>query len=523
MKPQNTQNRQKKNINLDPSASSAYSAVLHYFDQVNEAPDAIPRLRRFVLDLAVRGKLVEQDPRDEPAAELLKDVEKEKGAFEIPGNWLTARVEKLLSIQYGKAISVQNRRDQGTVPIYGSNGIIGYCEEALTKVPAIIIGRKGSAGALNLCNGPSWTTDVAYFLIPPPFFNIRFLFIVLQTLDLGNLEKGVKPGLSRAEAYQLLIIVPPLAEQHRIVAKVDELMALCDKLEAAQQKRESRRDRLVTASLAKLTDETQNKKILKFSVSSACSAVSRPEHIQQLRQTILNLAVRGKLVLQDTKDEPVKHLISRIVAERKHRADGGEPVSKQTFTVLNENGFHIPRSWAWVKIGFVANVLMGQSPPGETYNIRGDGIPLINGPVEFSEGPFGTTVINQYTTAPTKLCRKGDLLLCVRGSTTGRTNIAGFDACIGRGVAALQPMYDDQFIRLFVWSWRDQIIEMGRGIAFPSISRQQIEDLPVPFPPFDEQNRIVAKVNEMMAICDKLESRVTITANTSRQLLEALL
>ena len=260
-------------------------------------------------------------------------------------------------------------------------------------------------------------------------------------------------------------------------------MKLCDNLEAAQQKRERRRDRLITASLAKLTDETENKSILKFSVSSACSAVSRPEHIHQLRQTILNLAVRGKLVPQDPKDEPVNYLISRIEAERKRRINEGVSVSEQTFTVTNGNGFQLPRSWVWVKLGFVTHVLMGQSPPGETYNIRGDGIPLINGPVEFSQGPFGTTILNQYTTAPSKLCRKGDLLLCVRGSTTGRTNIAGFDACIGRGVAALQPMYDDQFVRLFVWSWRDQIIEMGRGIAFPSISRRQIEDLPVPLPP----------------------------------------
>jgi type I restriction enzyme S subunit len=166
---------------------------------------------------------------------------------------------------------------------------------------------------------------------------------------------------------------------------------------------------------------------------------------------------------------------------------------------------------------------MGQSPPGETYNTRREGIPLINGPVEFSEGPFGITVLNQYTTAPTKLCKKDDLLLCVRGSTTGRTNVAGFDACIGRGVAALQPLYADQFVRLFIWSCRDQIIEMGRGIAFPSISRRQIEDLATPFPPLTEQYRIVAKVDELMALCGELESQVTEAATTRYEFLEATL
>src|SRR5205085_4287702 len=87
-----------------------------------------------------------------------------------------------------------------------------------------------------------------------------------------------------------------------------------------------------------------------------------------------------------------------------------------------------------------------QSPPGDTYNTTGEGVPLINGPVEFSAGPFGRTVVNQYTIAPTNFCEEGDLLICVRGSTTGRTNVAAFRACIGRGVAAIQPYFNDAFV-----------------------------------------------------------------------------
>lgn len=231
-----------------------------------------------------------------------------------------------------------------------------------------------------------------------------------------------------------------------------------------------------------------------------------PEAVPRLRRFILDLAVRGKLVEQAPADAPVETLISRIHTERHRRARDGESVAIEYADAAEEGGFLIPETWRWIRLGFLVNVIMGQSPPGETYNTSADGVPLINGPVEFSVGPFGTTVVNQYTTAPSKLCRKGDLLLCVRGSTTGRTNVAGFDACIGRGVAALQPLYDDRFVRLFVWSWRDRIIEMGRGIAFPSISREQIEDLPVPLPPLAEQQRIVTKVDELMALCDELEA-----------------
>src|SRR5206468_43515 len=79
-------------------------------------------------------------------------------------------------------------------------------------------------------------------------------------------------------------------------------------------------------------------------------------------------------------------------------------------------------------------------------------------------------------------------------------------ACIGRGVAAIRPFFAGQYVRLFIWRLRASIIAMGRGIAFPSVTRQQIEELPVPLPSLAEQHRIVAKVDELMALCDRLET-----------------
>ena len=166
---------------------------------------------------------------------------------------------------------------------------------------------------------------------------------------------------------------------------------------------------------------------------------------------------------------------------------------------------------------------MGQSSPGDTYNRSGNGVPLINGPVEFTSGPFGRTTGNQFTTAPRKFCEEGDLLICVRGSTTGRTNVAGFRACIGRGVAAISSSIDDEFIRLFIWKAREDILAMGRGIAFPSVSKKQLENLPVPLPPLAEQHRIVAKVDELMAVCDQLEAGLNAADGTRSWLLDSLL
>lgn len=233
-----------------------------------------------------------------------------------------------------------------------------------------------------------------------------------------------------------------------------------------------------------------------------------PEAIPRLRQLVLELAVRGKLVDLDPQDEPATMLLNRIQAEKDKRIKAGQMKKQSSLPQVrpDENCFDIPKTWHWVRLGTITQILMGQSPPGESYNKTGEGIPLINGPVEFTEGPFGKTFINQYTTAPTNLCEEGDLLLCVRGSTTGRTNVAGFRACIGRGVAAIRPFFADQYVRLFIWRQRASIIAMGRGIAFPSVSRQQIEELPVPLPPLGEQHRIAAKVDELMALCDRLEA-----------------
>ncbi|MGH8557164.1 MAG: restriction endonuclease subunit S [Methylococcales bacterium] len=149
----------------------------------------------------------------------------------VPPNWRSGVLGDAITLEYGKNLPAGKRSGSGEYPVYGSNGIVGTHDSFLTKEPAIIAGRKGSAGALNIANGPSWTTDVAYFVRPPSDLDLRFTYYLLSSLQLDELGKGIKPGLSRKEAYVLPIALPPLAEQRRIVAKVDQLMALVDQLE----------------------------------------------------------------------------------------------------------------------------------------------------------------------------------------------------------------------------------------------------------------------------------------------------
>jgi type I restriction enzyme S subunit len=168
--------------------------------------------------------------------------------------------------------------------------------------------------------------------------------------------------------------------------------------------------------------------------------------------------------------------------------------------------------WKTKKLGEVCDVIMGQSPDGSTYNVHGEGMPLINGPVEFSDDPFGFSIQSKFTTQPTKLCKKGDLLLCVRGSTTGRMNIAGFDACIGRGVAAIRAKDYQPWINHFINWKRYEIYSKGSGATFPNVSSSDISQLQIKIPPLPEQHRIVRILDEAFA------SLATAQANAEKNL-----
>jgi type I restriction enzyme S subunit len=211
----------------------------------------LKNLRSAILSEAVQGKLFQQNLDDEPASELLKKIKKEKLIkegkikkgkplpaissdeipYELPKGWVWCRLGDVLEFIYGKGLTKENRIAKGEYSVYGSNGIVGNFNEYLTNKRAIIIGRKGSAGALNISELPSWTTDVAYYIEESENLDLKFTYYLLKTLNLESIGKGIKPGLNRNEAYILPIGLPPLSEQRRIVEKVDALMKFCDDFE----------------------------------------------------------------------------------------------------------------------------------------------------------------------------------------------------------------------------------------------------------------------------------------------------
>lgn len=248
--------------------SEGDSALYHLFERLGLAGDKlegfsvevtnsknfISALRNAILIEAMKGKLARQDPTDEPANILLEKIRSERDEliaqknlkrdkplaavnakekrFEIPSNWVWCRLGDVITMIYGSALTKAQTIPNAEFPVYGSNGIVGYFNEFLTDKKAIIIGRKGSSGALNISERPSWTTDVAYYVEETDNLNFPFLHYLLSSLNLDRLGKGIKPGLNRTEVYNLAIALPPLEEQGRIVSKLESLMELCDELDA---------------------------------------------------------------------------------------------------------------------------------------------------------------------------------------------------------------------------------------------------------------------------------------------------
>jgi len=199
--------------------NAAWKRIHENWITIADTPESIASLRSLILDLAVHGKLNQL-----------------RGRSSYP----RVMVESVLSLEYGKPLDKSLRSIKGAVPVYGANGIKAFTERPLVRDKGIVVGRKGSAGEINLTDGAFWPLDVTFFVkFDQLKFDLMFLYYLLKSLDLPTMARGIKPGINRNDVYKLEVIFPPLAEQKRIVAKVNELMALCDELEKSLKERES--------------------------------------------------------------------------------------------------------------------------------------------------------------------------------------------------------------------------------------------------------------------------------------------
>lgn len=537
--------------------------LLKHFDQISEAPDAVPRLRRFILDLAVRGKLVEQDPKDEQTS-VAEPVDL---LFHIPAPWKWKAISALGKTQTGSTPPTAERLHyDGSVPFIKPaaicEGLVNYEGQGLTEsgvtestvvqagaILMVCIG--GSIGKAALVDrtvcfnqqinsiSPNEGIDSRYILIAmlSPYFKGR----VVDTAAQGTL-----PIISKGKWEQLLIPLPPLAEQHRIVAKVDELMKLCDDLEATQAKREKWRDRLVAATLHGLNNgeaNDENGETLSFEESARFyfnhlpRLTTRPEHIWQLRQTILNLAVRGKLVPQDPKDEPAVELLRKIESERVRLLES-KGLSKQKTVEPSthlEDNFEIPASWQFCYLQNLAYQITDGTHLTPKYTEIGCPFLSAQNVKPFRFLPDNHRFVSEKDFNGYRANRKperGDVLLTRVGAGIGEAAVLDSDMEFAFYVSlALIKIPTRYFLPEFLVIWLNSPTgrgyssnrTYGKGFSQGNLNLGLIRTFRIPVPPYREQHRIVAKVDEIMKLCDELASHITITSTTSRRLLESTL
>jgi len=311
-----------------------------------------------------------------------------------------------------------------------------------------------------------------------------------------------------------------------------------DRLEAAQAEWESQRDRLVASSLNRLNngaDPDAFQGHARFYFNHLPRLTTRTEHVQQLRQTILNLAVRGKLVPQDPSDEPASELLKRIQAEKQRLVKAGILAQQKLSTIEpDELTFNCPDNWQSVNFIDVCNlVTSGSRGWAEFYSdtgpkfIRAQNIRF--GRLRLEE--LACVSLPQKTEGTRTQISKGDLLIVITGA--GVTNPAMLDhdlgeAYVSQHVALIKPT----IVSLSRWlllclmapvGARAELVERAYGAGKPGLNLDNIRFLRIPLPPLTEQQRIVAKVDELMALCDKLDTQLTTTRTDSRRLLEAVL
>lgn len=522
----------------------------------------IKKLRELILELAVRGKLVPQDANDESAGALLERIGEEKARlvldgkikksnsiaeiasdekpFALPLQWEWVRFGAIYSLEYGDNLPAEKRSNSGEYPVYGSNGIVGSHNISFVKSPCIVVGRKGSAGALNLslCAG-CCVTDVAYYCIPPKCLDLIFSFKLFHSLGLDHLGKGIKPGLSRNDVYELLIAIPPIAEQHRIVAKVDELMALCDQLEAGHVDAVDAHEKLVSHLLTTLTASHDS---ADFSASWQRIAAhfdmlfTTESSIDALKQTLLQLAVMGKLVPQDLADGPASTLLVRIQAEKARLVFEGKIKKGKPLAAISddEKPFALPLGWEWIRLNnLLKKIGAGSTPLGGKQVYVDDGIPFLRSQNVWDEGLRLDDVVfilpeTHDKMSGTHVCA-GDLLFNITGASIGRCAIVpeSFETGnVSQHVTIVRPISNEilQFLHLVLMSRHVQkmVMDVQVGVSREGLSIGKFGQFIIPFPPLDEQHRIVAKVNELMALCDRMKTRIVDASALQRKLADVM-
>lgn len=548
--------------------------LLSNMELLATAPGGVAKLRELILTLAVQGKLVPQDPADEPAGVLLQkiwaekdqliaegkskrdkpleEIGEEEKPFELPKSWEWSRLGVLASkLTDGShnpprdsgagypMLSSQNVWEGGVVDFTSPTRYVGEADFLIenSRTAAVpgdvlltIVASLGRSAVVPI-GAPAFVLQRSVAVIRSGL-NPEFCSLFLRSpvarayYDLhgkGTAQKGIYLGKLGA----MPIAVPPLAEQSRIVTRVEALMRLCDALEAKGQLEAAQHAQLVNTLLGTLTASTTPEELAANWQRVAQHfdlLLDRPEAIDALEQTLLQLAVRGLLVPQDPTDEPASALLQKIRAEKDRLIATGQIKRDKPLPPITdeEKPFELPVGWEWVRMGALIELVSGQHlGPSEYVDGLTASLPYLTGPAEFgalSPDPTRST----HERRAVAIC--DDILITVKGSGVGKLNVVKHDEmAISRQLMAIRPiLLNPEFLMIFLQTMSLYFQAKSIGIAIPGIGREDVTHAEFGLPPLPEQSRIVTRVTALRRLCADLRQRLAERQSVQARLAEAL-
>ena len=491
------------------------------------------QLKNSILQMAVQGKLVPQDPNDEPASVLLERIraEKEKlikegkikkekthsvifrGAdnlpyekigkndpvciadevpFEIPESWEWCRIGELFFLQAGKNISsssISEKPFANAIPCYGGNGIRGYVKSSNRSGDYPIIGRQGAlCGNINRATGDFYATEHAVCVTTFSNTNVSWACVFLKALNLNQYATATaQPGLAVGTINRVLIPVPPVTEQRRITEK----LYLLEPLLASY---ESTHDLIIN---------------------------QQHDFPEQLKKSILQEAVQGKLVPQDPTDEPASALLERIRAEKEQLIKSGKIKRDKHVSVIcrrdnsyyeradgiercidDEIPFEIPDNWEWVRIKHVGRITTGNTPSRIHPEYFGADIPFVS-PGDIHDGKIDipSQGLSFEGMKVGRIIPQGSILQVCIGGSIGKAAICDFDISFNQQINAIEPIICNSKYLFYAISapyFISRVKDKAGGTATPIISKGQWENMLMPLSPLKEQQRIATRIDNLL-------------------------
>ena len=541
----------------------------------------IKKLRELILELAVRGKLVPQDPNDEPASELLKriaaekaelvkqgkikkqkplpEISEEEKPFELPEGWEWVTLATVGEIVGGGTPKSDNPQ------FWAKNGIKWI-------TPADLYGLKGkyiTSGARDI--SPAGLSNSSARLMPKGsvLFSSRapigYVAIADAELSTNQGFKSCVPYIKESAEYiyyfllasekkidaeasgttfkevsgaivsKILLPLPPLSEQLKIVSRANELMSLCDQLEQQSLTSLDAHQQLVETLLGTLTDSQNAEELAEnwTRISEHFDTLFTTEaSVDALKQTILQLAVMGKLVPQDPNDEPASELLKRIAQEKAQLVKEGKIKKQKSLPPISdeEKPFELPEGWEWSYLSDIGILARGRSKhrPRNDPTLYADGtIPLVQtGDVARSNGCINTysALYNQLGLSQSKLWNKGTLCITIAANIAD-SGILNFDACFPDSVVGFTP-YENEipvlYFHYFMMTIKSTLEKFAPSTAQKNINIDILSQLFFPCPPLEEFHRIVDKVQNLLSVCDVLRAYIQSAQQTQLHLADAL-